>query len=1640
VAEENNTTPEVNNVEESNEDNSQTDTTLTDPVYNESTSELIDIGKCIDDLSTYWPDGLELDYNPDIWAILDPYSADVELIPELKYDENTTLKSIYNDENEGVYSYEFVPENNFLPGTSVQLIIRVEEEKGYTGTKTYDFKMRKADISKEYCRLEWDYRDGKWIVVLNGITGCDVKLVEGVDYVVSKPSKDEMQFRALEEDAAPRETYWLISGIGDYTGYVIKRAGSVCGESYTDYCDYIVYVDSVSLSLSGKIYLNIYLDFSEIDKENEDGSPSINMDNFLININGESNKFKSLIGECAEYDASRSMYKISCPISSKNMGDVFDISIDYYNESNPYDNNGKVKLMSSTYKNEEYNKDQYLYKNGTFSCSARYYLNRINESSDTSVMLKNLAYYMNLYGQYSQLYFGYNTDLISDVDSPGDLSYEQLDEYKKKIYQHLPEDQEVQENQEVPEGIHYVGTTLSLENEIAIRHYFTLDEGRDISDYEFSFDGFTPDGIEEVSSGRYAVMKRNISAKEIGQEYSLKVESKEDGDIYCEIRYSVLSYVYDVLLKKPDNDELVALCKSLYFYWKAAADYFEFTYDKNPNKGMPYNPLVTKAAYSDNLLDRTSYFLGIMNNSYWNDLWNHYKENNFNEWYEFQMGVLNQVPIYSYIQSEESGGRYTRIYNTDGTLDGVYIYRGKIDENGKRTGSDGEWFRLVKSENDTQTIYRAERYYGEWKNDLPDNPNDTSYYYVFDMYVDKSNNFHSYVSTEYTFGGDSLSKGLFNAKNIIIRVCEEEEGQDPSTISEHKYTDAIVFSNGYISNAEGCECGMHSGCSNKLDLHENEQYYKINGAYDDGDKKRGVLEVHMVSCDSNNYKFNGDNVFIRSITNKAYELVTSEKVDYAEWNKFIEWALEIDLKAGYPVTRLYNGIDNTGIAIYRGWGSDDIYVFYGQMMLKHGDLVISGGEVDGVLTPGAGKWMTAKSYSKTDDTGYRNEYRIYEVTDIIIQDNIPVGKFETALHTEIISAKHTYSVDKKISGSVIDGFYDGNIKWETIEQYADIDNNSTEMENSYSATFNKGVILADYVDSEGYSYVYDTENLNRPERILAGKLYGINGWFNANSIISESSVSNGLADASRKAQAGNEGNSLYELLYGSDDAKKYSDYIFSTAKELVGVCDAETLLDDDNGTEWKSKWASLKATARLAGITADKPLIALMSDGNFIGIYGDCDRNDTYYIYCGDMTDWKRSGNGKWISLVEYNLDSEGNGTENSLISYDEYEGTWRRDLPEGDFSEKIVINLRAKGEDTTIIRKYSGKVSNGAFDGVINWSVYNSSTDWTHSYMAEFNRGYIQGYNLDRDGNVYVAAIKGGYSEDKIQAKKRYCYRGVGFTNLVSGDEILYKNEVVVDNNIVTDKSFILTNQVRGMFETKNSEVLENVNSISKYTIDELFDIAYELITAETVDYNVWNDFCLSVLRHKDFIEANPLSVQYSDGVCLEIYLSGENSDEVNIYRGGMIGTERNGRGTVMSVETVAVRRNDDYNCIDYYSSIHKANATWMNDKPNGEFTDVYTTHMYNNYNSDYSKITKTYTGTASDGKYVGVVNWNVFGEYQEGSKIWATNHDHSTTFDNGRVSGCVADSEGLIYIPGTNSNRTSDILNASTTYGIAG
>ncbi|MDE5854452.1 MAG: hypothetical protein K2H19_05255, partial [Ruminococcus sp.] len=262
-----------------------------------------------------------------------------------------------------------------------------------------------------------------------------------------------------------------------------------------------------SISLDGNIGVNFYMELDKSVIADKDAYMQFTLPNGNIQAVNVSQAKKSEVN-------GKQYYVFPCKVAAKEMFDTIKAQII------SGDNVGTVY---------EYSVMEYA------DCIL---LNPDNYDDKTVKLVREMLYY----GQTADLYF--SSSIIKSDSGLDKVTADNLTEFEKQI------------SGELPDGIEYYGSSLLLESNTTVRHYFKAAKGTAVIAYDFS-------GYKD---GYYYTDITGIPAGMLGTPQEKKI-----GD--WSISYSPMSYVYSVLNSDSTDKNLVNLCKALYLYQQAAEAY-----------------------------------------------------------------------------------------------------------------------------------------------------------------------------------------------------------------------------------------------------------------------------------------------------------------------------------------------------------------------------------------------------------------------------------------------------------------------------------------------------------------------------------------------------------------------------------------------------------------------------------------------------------------------------------------------------------------------------------------------------------------------------------------------------------------------------------------------------------------------------------------------------------------------------------------------------------------------------------------------------------------------------------------------------------------------------------------------------------
>jgi hypothetical protein len=122
-----------------------------------------------------------------------------------------------------------------------------------------------------------------------------------------------------------------------------------------------------------------------------------------------------------------------------------------------------------------------------------------------------------------------------------------------------------------PAGVKMKSAQLEYKSDTRIVFNFTIDNEEELGEYIFTIDGTRVTPIYE--DGTWQVKKENITARQLDRVYELEVSREGDPDSR-KITYGAPSYWYS-RIKKSESEATKKACMAMYWYNKAAHEYFD---------------------------------------------------------------------------------------------------------------------------------------------------------------------------------------------------------------------------------------------------------------------------------------------------------------------------------------------------------------------------------------------------------------------------------------------------------------------------------------------------------------------------------------------------------------------------------------------------------------------------------------------------------------------------------------------------------------------------------------------------------------------------------------------------------------------------------------------------------------------------------------------------------------------------------------------------------------------------------------------------------------------------------------------------------------------------------------------------------
>lgn len=202
---------------------------------------------------------------------------------------------------------------------------------------------------------------------------------------------------------------------------------------------------------------------------------------------------------------------------------------------------------------------QVIYGDGTEGNSVDFSIKEYSEKL-TNEADKKLADSMKLYGAFAQVYTGRKTDnLVSDIKDY-EINATIGEEYNYSLTENAS-------------GIKTKSATLQIGSQITIVVKYQLEEGKNISDYDFMCGDKS---LKPVKSGDYyCVYLKNILPQDLDKMYEIVVKDKGNAGNETTLKYSAFSYMKSAFEKSDSDKKFTNLLNAMYYYNKAAEDHMK---------------------------------------------------------------------------------------------------------------------------------------------------------------------------------------------------------------------------------------------------------------------------------------------------------------------------------------------------------------------------------------------------------------------------------------------------------------------------------------------------------------------------------------------------------------------------------------------------------------------------------------------------------------------------------------------------------------------------------------------------------------------------------------------------------------------------------------------------------------------------------------------------------------------------------------------------------------------------------------------------------------------------------------------------------------------------------------------------------
>ena len=279
-------------------------------------------------------------------------------------------------------------------------------------------------------------------------------------------------------------------------------------------------VTGYNISLGDKLAVNYYIELSEETLNNPEAKIV-----FEVPDSGSTYKLEIPVKDGVEQSEGSGIYIFTCKVAAKEMTSTI---------------KGKLVTGDAEIKLSDYS----VYK----------YANVILQNPEQYPGAQSLIKAMLNYGAQAQLYFNYNSDELAN-----DNEFMTEEDKKTELYDFSDATYSLEGSEN---GVVYYGSALSLESELAFKHYFIVDDSVDVESLEITCD--YPTSLKKNGSC-YELIISDIPAHMMGAD-SIKVTI---GGLTLD--YTI--YSYGALVQKSGNTNLHKLLSALVTFAEEAYAY-----------------------------------------------------------------------------------------------------------------------------------------------------------------------------------------------------------------------------------------------------------------------------------------------------------------------------------------------------------------------------------------------------------------------------------------------------------------------------------------------------------------------------------------------------------------------------------------------------------------------------------------------------------------------------------------------------------------------------------------------------------------------------------------------------------------------------------------------------------------------------------------------------------------------------------------------------------------------------------------------------------------------------------------------------------------------------------------------------------